>query len=1003
MYFNIFGCNLTTRMRKLIHYYGKPCKIQDLSPEDQYKILISSLYVRVSKHFRRKLYSLLKQGKLHHVQQWFNTTDGILIPLVLTYGSTNYDYKIIDRIVKCSLENCANNYAVWQTELKSFRKTLRKEYSKDIEIDFDEDTHSIPRSCYFLKHLFKRFMPRNCELSEQYMYVLMWSQTRGTGLANGEMQAKSLEKFVNTITKPSDEITMDGLTLLDITEGARYSRGVTAKLSIGPTAVLESTRQAGGGTAFVESLCRKTISYRYDFRTLERLNTEPHRVSTSEDILSLCIEQALTDPESVLKVRAHTVLEPGKARVITVASGYYQLMQGVMAHIYMPCIRNRFTDSGLSSNRHMWNFMSTSLGPESKGWSNMDSLAQKFGLSTDLSEATDYGNISVARQLYSTLNARASGNPEFPSGFAELCCRLFCSPRQVIVGNRVYTKTRGWFMGDYMTKVILTLAQMYALKRSRIPAASIVGDDFVGISNDPDQLVRHLQVLKELDFQISWKDTYLSKRFIFFTEEGAIIPQKAWDLLYHRMKRGALLPYVDYPRTRLLLPVLISTDRYSSTNVGRFSLLGKECLYVHRTAKEKEYTFTCASLMQHMLLSQDADTLCPFTPIEIGGDGAYTPNSSYLYDVIRDKARDPHRTEVQWRMRKSLTHGYMPSFYRSAHTTKTVEKYNLVVLISEEIKMDIPSEALIVPRNNTEKSLLRSFRGKILKDPIWYWAKIREADFYKSILNGHRVDPPPLPSLARQYRSKNTVIDNDYIIVEEFNSRVGERGLPTFTNYPYYVRSDRVEHESYLNLGWNWNEQFPSEAEELRKEVLDFLSANEADILTNFRNLPPKYEDDIHLVMDPDVVVEYAFRHKIDELERDKKYLFVLVTNDWKLARELVEIPRYEVQDQVYYLVIDPLLWMTGRLYVDLGMDHSIPLDREMISITDAGSTAYTRTLLAAGVPDSVEESVVNDTAALRSYLHNEDITKLMSASYTWHEEFRAGTVIHFAKAEIPK
>jgi hypothetical protein len=52
--------------------------------------------------------------------------------------------------------------------------------------------------------------------------------------------------------------------------------------------------------------------------------------------------------------------------------------------------------SGMKDSRHLWNFLTENLNPNCPLFEFNDG-AEIFALSTDLEEATDYGNPSVAR------------------------------------------------------------------------------------------------------------------------------------------------------------------------------------------------------------------------------------------------------------------------------------------------------------------------------------------------------------------------------------------------------------------------------------------------------------------------------------------------------------------------------------------------------------------------------------------------------------------------------
>jgi hypothetical protein len=134
---------------------------------------------------------------------------------------------------------------------------------------------------------------------------------------------------------------------------------------------------------------------------------------------------------------------------------------GVFAHIFQPSLTSRQIKSGLKADRHLWRFLTDVLNPQNTEWGELINNNTVYALSTDLSEATDFGNKDVARQIWHSLIERAE-NPEFPLGLALLAKSKYCGKRFAFVpsqlGYQLVVMQRGWMMGDMMTKVILTLA-----------------------------------------------------------------------------------------------------------------------------------------------------------------------------------------------------------------------------------------------------------------------------------------------------------------------------------------------------------------------------------------------------------------------------------------------------------------------------------------------------------------------------------------------------------------
>jgi hypothetical protein len=53
---------------------------------------------------------------------------------------------------------------------------------------------------------------------------------------------------------------------------------------------------------------------------------------------------------------------------------------------------------------------------------------------------------------------------------------------------------------------------------------SFVGDDLIALSTESRLLRDHLQILRDLEFKISEKDTFISSKIMFYCEEGSLVP-----------------------------------------------------------------------------------------------------------------------------------------------------------------------------------------------------------------------------------------------------------------------------------------------------------------------------------------------------------------------------------------------------------------------------------------------------------------------------------------------
>jgi len=304
---------------------------------------------------------------------------------------------------------------------------------------------------------------------------------------------------------------------------------------------------------------------------------------------------------------------------------------GAFSHALVPAVISAETRTGLTKDRNLWRFLHEELAPESPAWEGFRDEPTR-GFSTDLEAATDFGNWWFSKAIWSEFIRQTRG-PRQPTGLMLIAKRIYTSRRLVFFKqaknqyDRFYT-SRGFLMGDYFTKVVLTIGQDYNVRkalldsplvsygqnhkisrvgslqpynletlkescllerkpeRPRISGAAytLVGDDVVILYVVCTPGFRLQGAFQSAASTGGWKvsedDTFDSDHLLFYCEEGSLVPRGPLDSTRHMIWRGRAVDYLDYPRIRLFLPVKVETDTYSHTNVGRFDLLGKEARWV---------------------------------------------------------------------------------------------------------------------------------------------------------------------------------------------------------------------------------------------------------------------------------------------------------------------------------------------------------------------------------------------------------------------------------------
>jgi hypothetical protein len=774
--------------------------------------------------------------------------------------------------------------------------------------------------------------------------------------------------------------------------------GSRAKVSCGPSSCLESTRQVGGQTGYLKTLCKENVLFqKFNFRTLEcktlytregpfvpledlefdqfkeilpktavsflskeeriltKLELYQSRytgmevfyqerpagiiksqkptfqlpegryftgrpVRSAEDLLNWAIQTALNDPIRVRSVRTHTVSEPSKARVITVPSYAYTVIMYVFSHLWQRTLQGQHVRSGLQSSRHLWNLMWRDLHPQNNLWEKLDTNQTIYGLSTDWSEATDHGNPTIARQIWHALIQKSKPNIGFPLGLAMLAKTLYCGKRYVFsrLRSKPVIKSRAWFMGDPMTKVILTIINDYVHYIARPAVSSGVGDDVVALDNSKDKLTNYLHEMEKVEMKISWDDTYISSYFIFYCEEASLIPKKPSHTPIVCVRRGIdHICYIDYPRIRLLLPVKPELDRWSYTNLGRTSLLGKEVRWSLQTNYSLSPRMIMAGLLQQLLLAKEVQTLCPYIPEQIGGDGAHHPDPEFVTQVIKRKSKN--YLETLTRMSQLIQNTFGFKFIRTERTNQVTHKYHHWLPKFRELQTLIPESAIIRPVSDEHRALIGSLRSHEIETPEQTMLRLLKNYFYRAVLRGE--DPQEL-TLDRDQIYGRGKPPKDWLVetqvwVKRFLRHWRRPGFKFRNQYEYFVNSSQVNQIDYLNLGWHFNPDWRIDKETLKEEwdtyiqsSLDLIrdeDAVRAIICGDHPTLPDRIRDRLNLFMESDNLILWEFS-KVSPVPDT----IVLVSADRKLAAEILRLARRTNKEAIVLLVL-PIVWLLGR------------------------------------------------------------------------------------------
>jgi hypothetical protein len=534
---------------------------------------------------RRKSGLLWLKNILYHC-------DGMLLSLYLGFGELfvkDCDYRISDQVMKSIISNCVLGDKEYMPRMKAWKKRFRKGFFSG-----KLDT-ALPQDFSYLLRFVKTF--KSAAHSRQTIMRLgLLTQTRNTGLPDVYHQSKSADKFRETLETPCSEIPVaDAIRIDKILEEIILQEPTVAQLefqlscsreSISSTGCREQPKVKGGKTAYARvRLASKPVVFAYDLETGQSTRESIPVTSLGEWLFhdALSVIHLVKAPD-IMEATFIQVREPGlKWRSATSSSYYHALILQPYSHLCLNLLSIfEETRDGVKAARHGWLFSKRlTTSDASRNWHYFGGKNVEI-LSTDLETSTDYLDWYVVRTILRSINRLL----KIPTWYGNLVIRLLTEPRKIFRNGKLwFTTKRGCLMGDPVTKVILTFVGLIALRWAghRLSyIASIVGDDIVVVTTTPKLLDKVQDCLVNvLHMKLSVDDTYVSSMYAFFAEEIIVLPQSFYDTYDSIVKsrHWGRLPYIDFPKIRLLLDVKKDREDFSSSPVGKISAYGKDIGY----------------------------------------------------------------------------------------------------------------------------------------------------------------------------------------------------------------------------------------------------------------------------------------------------------------------------------------------------------------------------------------------------------------------------------------
>jgi len=343
------------------------------------------------------------------------------------------------------------------------------------------------------------------------------------------------------------------------------------------------------------------------------------------------------------------------------------------------------------------------------------------------------------------------------------------------------------------------------------------------------------------------------------------------------------------------------------------------------------------------MVPQDRDTLCPFTPVEIGGDGAYTTDPIFLSKVISDRSRGNYH-ETLYRIDSLLKNLFSHRFVRSDRLNEVVHKHHLLLPVLDGLKVYLPEEAIVTPVSDVHRSLLESVRTRGLERPQQTWLRLCRGFYYGRIFEGS--DPlEPSFMMDKSFHGGGSDPDPNLSVFLRHWQNPGFR----FANHdPYFVIKDRVEVVDPLHLPWSWKgldgSRYPSAfqmfSDWYENEVMleDKSLGDVIALITRNQPLPDRVVKRLNLFMESD---NYIISQLPVENIQDS---YFIVTDDLKLCARAQVILSHRGGKEVWVYGLAPICYLVGGLSGTLGY-HSSLVPRqdysEQVWIEDPGSILH--------------------------------------------------------------
>jgi hypothetical protein len=886
------------------------------------RFLLRKLYwfKKLKPIYKYKLYSMCDTpDDFQKLSNLLQNAEGRVMASLLAVGD-RIGYNDIDMLnvsIVSNLLNCSR----FQKTMKSYLKRVRQAFLCGRQLPKPR------RETTFLYSWANLCLTGNATEDEAAYRITTFCQGRAMGIPTPTLVEDSAKKWVKNVTQedPRSHEEYDLRTLEETLAVAPQSLKkirAHARISISTSACLEMPKAKGGKLAFAKRLLETPSYQKVDLETgLDLPEYVESRRQPGEALFHYSLRDMRDNFDERMQVRASSVNEGGaKSRIITVNAFSHGCILSPWSHMWLKVLQEYpAARAGITEGRHGWAFVrSLTASRPDLAW--VFERAELAMLSTDLSEATDHLFWSATEALL----RMAHRVLRIPTWYSEFIIRCLTTSRHVkFRAGKFFWEgdtSCATFMGDSGCKVILTLANLFAVIRiglATMAVSAVVGDDHITLTSDAGTALEiYEKTVSHFGLQVSEDDTVISNRYGFFAEELIRIPDDNRGTIDALIRATAKrdLPYYDVTKVRLLMDIRKDRKDFASTSVGRIYQFGREMEYNLRPTQYIGLVMM-ASWFQDVCLDLRHKPEFVYFPRALvsGGKPLLFSNEQNFKDWIVLHKHGRLLGRYHWLMETAVTgglnHGVIPRFF-----TKTDEHRLAVVTQRELPEQIVPLKLFTTPKKSWYQPLIVGRLTDYVISETEIKSRLNQLDelFSETLA----ATPATVENLALEASQPSEEILDRFLEVWKTNSLLlGREAVENYYPREEVMQILDLENPMHVDIPIDWAGRTAREtrAEKMLERERDELALYEW-VKSGRDDLPPT-----DIIADDPVIVEEASKISGPEIfivTRDRELCSYVASKNW---RKLV-------------WMISPLRWIqagyTGKPVLTTEQNDSVIIDQ---------------------------------------------------------------------------